>query len=72
MELEQKTGKVLNTPARVNQVLSKYGLMNENSRLDAAAVVELESVFIDVEVKQIMGKIKFKPRLPVAVNIYSL
>jgi hypothetical protein len=55
MELQQKTGKVLNTPARVNHVLSKYGLLDENSRLDAAAVVDLQSVFIDVEVSNSVG-----------------
>ncbi|KAI8337919.1 aspartic peptidase domain-containing protein [Chlamydoabsidia padenii] len=49
MELQQKTGKVWNTPARVNHILSKYGLLDEKSRLDAAAVVDLKSVFVDVE-----------------------
>ncbi|KAI8097384.1 aspartic peptidase domain-containing protein [Halteromyces radiatus] len=54
MVLEQRVGKVWNTPARVNHVLAKYGIMDDETKLDAAAEVELESAFVDVEY---LGKI---------------
>jgi hypothetical protein len=48
MELEKKTNKIWNTPERINSILSKYGIDGE---LDATSVVDLNSVFVDVEVR---------------------
>lgn len=52
MELHQRTGKVLNTPARLNRALAKYGIEDNNQKLGASASIELESAYIDVEVMQ--------------------
>ncbi|KAI8342352.1 aspartic peptidase domain-containing protein [Chlamydoabsidia padenii] len=49
MELEKKTGKIWNTPARINSILSKYGMEDENKDLGSASIVDLDSVFVDVE-----------------------
>lgn len=48
MELEKKTNKLWNTPERINYILSKYEMDEE---LGATSVVDLDSVFVDVEVR---------------------
>ncbi|KAI9300278.1 aspartic peptidase domain-containing protein [Cunninghamella echinulata] len=49
MHLQQRTGKVLNTPARLNRALAKYGIEANNEKLGASATIELDSVYVDVE-----------------------
>ena len=52
--LAQKTGKVMNTPARIQKALAKYSLESRisPSRLNmAASTIDLSSVHVDVEVR---------------------
>ncbi|KAI9259403.1 aspartic peptidase domain-containing protein [Phascolomyces articulosus] len=52
IELAQKTGKVMNTPARLQKALAKYNLKSRvsPSRLNmVASTIDLSSVHVDVE-----------------------
>lgn len=54
INLAQKQGPVLNTPARLAKALNKYNLTSRVShgRLNmASSTIELDSVHVDVEVK---------------------
>ncbi|KAI8391419.1 aspartic peptidase domain-containing protein [Radiomyces spectabilis] len=59
MTLEQKKGRVLNTPAQLNRALAKYGVDQSKGRINvgsAAAIIELDSAYVDVEY---VGKVGF-------------
>lgn len=54
INLAQKQGPVLNTPARLAKALNKYNLTSRvsNGRLNmASSTIELDSVHVDVEVR---------------------